>query len=337
MTEDGDREAGQEEKRSATIYDVARRAGVSHQTVARFLNGEGGIRPYNKVKVVAALEELRYRPNMAARSLATKRTFRIGALGFEIAGHNPGRVLQAASDAARELGYVVEVVGLDPLDPGQLADGVETLIRNGVEGLLITSPTVGIADELSRLRIDIPVLVDGARETDELQRRGTLLALEHLHALGHRRIAHIAGPSQWTAAHLRRATYESFLAERAGAPVVWEGDWESRSGYAHAERVAGDRSITAVFAANDRIALGALLRFHELGIRVPGDVSVVGFDDMPESEFFHPPLTTVRQHFDAGGRTSAARLIAMIEGRSVDAPYPEPELIVRASTGPVST
>ncbi|TDE93971.1 LacI family transcriptional regulator [Occultella glacieicola] len=330
--QDGDRETGR-----ATIYDVARLAGVSHQTVARFLNGEGGIRPYNKVKVEAALTELRYRPNMTARSLATKRTFRIGALGYEIAGHNPGRVLQAASDAARELGYVVEVMGLDPLDPGQLADGVETLIRHGVEGLLITSPTVGIAEELSGLRIDVPVLVDGARETDELQRRGTLLALNHLHALGHRRIAHLAGPSQWTAAHLRRETYESFMTEHAGASLVWEGDWESRSGYTRAERVVNDGSITAVFAANDRIALGALLRFHELGVRVPDDISIVGFDDMHESEFFHPPLTTVRQHVDAGGRTSAARLIAMIEGRPSEYPYPEPDLVVRASTGRANT
>ncbi|WP_420112929.1 LacI family DNA-binding transcriptional regulator [Pseudactinotalea sp.] len=322
-------------KRQATIYDVARRAGVSHQTVARFLNGDGGIRPYNRVKVVAALEELQYRPNMAARSLATNRTFRLGALGFEIAGHNPGRVLQGASDAARELGYVVEVMGLDPLDPSMLRGGVEALVRQGAEGLLITSPTVGIAEALAELDVDVPIVIEGGDDVEDRQRLGARLALEHLAELGHTRVAHLAGPQEWTAARWRLAEYEDWAAHAGVRPVVWAGDWDFESGYQNAERLLGS-GITALFAANDRVAMGALLRMHELGVRVPQDVSLVGFDDLPMSGYTHPPLTTVRQEFELLGRVSAERLIASIEVRDHDGVYPEPVLVARRSTGPVS-
>lgn len=322
-------------KRQATIYDVARRAGVSHQTVARFLNGEGGIRPYNRVKVVAALEELQYRPNMAARSLATNRTFRLGALGFEIAGHNPGRVLQGASDAARELGYVVEVMGLDPLDPSMLRGGVEALVRQGAEGLLITSPTVGIAEALAELDVDVPVVIEGGEDVEDRQRLGARLALEHLAELGHTRVAHLAGPQEWTAARWRLAGYEDWAAQAGVRPVVWAGDWDFASGYQNADRLLAS-GITALFAANDRVAMGALLRMHELGVRVPEDVSLVGFDDLPMSGYTHPPLTTVRQEFELLGRVSAERLIASIEARDHDGGYPEPVLVARRSSGPVS-
>lgn len=318
-------------KRQATIYDVARLAGVSHQTVARFLNNDGGIRPYNRVKVEAALEQLQYRPNMAARSLATSRTHRLGALGFEIAGHNPGRVLQGASDAARELGYVVEVMGLDPLDPGMLAEGVEALVRQGAEGLLITSPTEGIADALKALDVDVPIVIEGGEDADPRQRLGARLALDHLASLGHVRVAHAAGPQEWTAARLRRQEYEQWAARAGVQPVVWPGDWDFASGYRHAERLRGS-GITAVFAANDRVAMGVLLRMHELGVAVPDDVSVVGFDDLPMSGYTYPPLTTVRQDFELLGRVSATRLVAAIEGREHDVGYPEPQLVIRRST-----
>ncbi|QOR71833.1 LacI family DNA-binding transcriptional regulator [Ruania alkalisoli] len=321
-------------KRSATIYDVAKRAGVSHQTVARFLNGDGGIRPYNRVKVEAALEELQYRPNMVARLLATNRTYRLGALGFEIAGHNPGLVLQGASDAARELGYIVEVMGLDPLDPGMLAGGVEELVRKGAEGLLITSPTVGTAAALAELDIEVPIVIVGGDGAAASERRGARLVLDHLTDLGHTQVAHLAGPPEWTAAQFRLTEYERWAGEVGTVPVVWPGDWDFESGYRRAEMLPGS-GVTAVFAANDRIAMGALLRMHELGIRVPEDVSVVGFDDLSMSGYTYPPLTTVRMEFERSGRVSVARLIAAIEGREHAGDYPEHRLVVRRSSGPV--
>jgi DNA-binding LacI/PurR family transcriptional regulator len=325
--------------RAATIYDVARLAGVSHQTVSRFLTGTGGIRPANRVRVEDALRTLNYRTNNTARSLATRRTHRLGALVYELSGTGPGKTMQGASDAARRAGYSLDIVSLDPLNDVELTEALEVLNNRDLEGILATAPTDAIDAALRDLNVSVPIFVDRGAEVrtgEALPTTGPYAAMAHLIELGHRRIAHLAGPDRWTSARIRAEAYRGSTAAAglAQLPIV-AGDWSARSGYAAAAQLFAEPGVTAVFAANDRMALGLMLWLHDNGRRIPEDVSVVGFDDVAEAEFFHPPLTTIRQDFDAMGRAAAETLIAMIEhpGTETDVGYPVPELIVRASTG----
>lgn len=329
--------------RAATIYDVARLAGVSHQTVSRFLTGTGGIRPGNRVRVEDALRTLNYRTNNTARSLATRRTHRLGALVYELSGTGPGKTMQGASDAARRAGYSLDIISLDPQNDASLGEALEVLSNRDLEGILATAPTDAIDTALSELNVSVPIFVDRgpvASPGEAQPTTGPYAAMAHLIELGHRRIAHLAGPERWTSARLRADAYREAVtsAGLAELPVV-AGDWSARSGYAAAPELFATPDVTAVFAANDRMALGLMLWLHDNGRRIPQDVSVVGFDDVAEAEFFHPPLTTIRQDFDAMGRAAANTLIAMIEhpGREVEISYPVPELVVRTSTGPAGS
>ncbi|MWV47790.1 LacI family DNA-binding transcriptional regulator [Rathayibacter sp. VKM Ac-2803] len=322
--------------RAATIYDVARRAGVSHQTVSRFLTGTGGIRPANRVRVEEALRALNYRTNTTARSLATRRTHRLGALVHELSGTGPGKTMQGASDAARRAGYSLDIVSVDALDGAELDDALATLGSRDLEGVLATAPTDAVHEALQALDLPLPIHIDrGGRRDGGASAVGTRLAVSHLLELGHRRIAHLAGPELWISAQDRSRAYEQSLRE-AGLPALplVHGDWSSRSGYAAAPLLCSDPQVTAVVAANDRMALGLLLWLHDNDRRIPEDVSVVGFDDIAEAEFFHPPLTTIKQDFDAMGRAAVLTLIALVEdsSRAESVEYPEPQLVVRAST-----
>ncbi|MCJ1688158.1 LacI family DNA-binding transcriptional regulator [Rathayibacter sp. VKM Ac-2927] len=326
------------QQRAATIYDVARAAGVSHQTVSRFLTGTGGIRPANRVRVEEALRTLNYRTNATARSLATRRTHRLGALVHELSGTGPGKTMQGASDAARRAGYSLDIISLDTSDDVELADALDALGSRDLEGILATAPTDEVDAALRTLDLPIPIHIDrGGERTDGSSVVGTRLAVSHLLELGHQCIAHLAGPERWISAQDRARTYQQCMAEAAlpTRPLV-HGDWSSRSGYAAAPQLFAEAGVTAVVAANDRMALGLLLWLHDNGRRIPEDVSVVGFDDIAEAEFFHPPLTTVRQDFTAMGRASALALIALVEesDRAGAVDYPAPELVVRASTAP---
>lgn len=324
--------------RAATIYDVARRAGVSHQTVSRFLTGTGGIRPANRIRVEEALHALNYRTNTTARSLATRRTHRLGALVHELAGTAPGKTMQGASEAARRVGYSLDIISVDTSDPAELRDALDALGSRDLEGILATAPTDEVGEALRTLDLPIPVHIDrGGPRASGASAVGTRLAVSHLLELGHRRIAHLAGPERWISAQDRARAYEESMAE-AGLPALplVHGDWSSRSGYSAAPALVADPDVTAVVAANDRMALGLLLRLHETGRRIPEDVSVVGFDDIAEAEFFHPPLTTIRQDFEGMGRAAVLSLIAMVEGTAPTetVEYPAPELVVRTSTAP---
>ncbi|NQX14009.1 LacI family DNA-binding transcriptional regulator [Microbacteriaceae bacterium VKM Ac-2855] len=325
--------------RAATIYDVARLAGVSHQTVSRFLTGTGGIRPANRIRVEDALRTLNYRTNNTARSLATRRTHRLGALVYELSGTGPGKTMQGASDAARRAGYSLDIVSLDPLNDLELTEALDVLNNRDLEGILATAPTDAIDTALRELHVSVPIFVDRGAEVHAdaaLPTTGPHAAMQHLIDLGHRRIAHLAGPDRWTSARIRADAYRASIAQAGVAQLpIRAGDWSARSGYAAAPAIF-ESDPTAVFAANDRMALGLMLWLHDNGRRIPEDVSVVGFDDVAEAEFFHPPLTTIRQDFDAMGRAAAETLIAMIEhpGSEPAVGYPVPELIVRASTAP---
>ncbi|WP_026257470.1 LacI family DNA-binding transcriptional regulator [Actinopolymorpha alba] len=334
---------GRDRTRPATIYDVARMAEVSHQTVSRYLAGKGGIRPHNRERVEAALKALSYRRNYTARSLATNRTYRLAALGYELSGTSPGKVMQGASEVARQAGYSLDIVSLDPMNDTDIGDALDLVQNRDIEGILATAPTETLDRALETLTLPVPTVV--VRDADLFERPGSreqapigLPALvKHLTDQGHRRIAHLAGPPAWVAGQQRADAYLRAMREHGLEPLpIVSGDWTARSGYAAAPDILR-LDVTAVVAANDRMALGLIRWLHEQGIVIPGEMSVVGYDDVPEAEFFYPPLTTVRLDFHAIGAAAMRSLLTMIEHPDVEARprFPLPELVVRASSGPV--
>ncbi|MEU4872464.1 LacI family DNA-binding transcriptional regulator [Streptomyces sp. NPDC021608] len=329
-----------------TMADVARRAGVSHQTVSRVLGDHPNVREATRARVLRAIEEMGYRRNFSARALATRRTRTLGVVASDTTLYGPASTLFALEEAARAEGYLVSTVSLRRLTMESLAEALDHLSEGGVEGVVAIAPQRSAVDALTELRHPFPVVVVGGGTGVDIpgvgvdQLLGARLATGHLLAAGHRTVWHLAGPEEWQEAADRAAGWRDTL-ESAGVepPMLLRGDWSPLSGYRAGQELAGwvGRGLTAVFVANDQMALGVLRALREAGVRTPQDVAVVGFDDIPEAEFFAPPLTTVRQDFSAVGKRGIALLLDLIEGRpAATAPRVavEPQLVVRASTFP---
>lgn len=326
--------------RPATIYDVAKAAEVSHQTVIRFLKGAQGIRPDTRERVEVALRELNYRPNLTARSLTTGQSHRIGALTHEIDQFGPSKIIQGASAAARDAGYVLDIVTLDMRKPESIVEALDLLRQHDLAGILALSSTDEMTQAFEATKFAVPVFI-GAEPDDaasahpsELSTVGFPALIGRLAELGHTTLLHIAGPANWSAARNRMGAYEAAIAahglESAG---VLHGDWSARSGYAAVKAVPGCLGATAIVAANDQMALGAILALSEEGVDVPGDVSITGVDDIPDAAYYSPPLTTLRVDFAAQGRTAVAELLSRIRGtRMEDVVALHSELVVRRST-----
>lgn len=326
--------------KSPTIYDVARLAGVSHQTVSRHLRGLEGIRPETRERVVQALETLDYRPNLTARHLATNRSHRVGVLAHEVGEVGPSKILQGAGAGAREAGYLLDIVSLDGDDPAAVSEALTLITRQDIAGLLIFTSTDAMTGALRATPHRIPTVIE-VEGDDALQDhpdtsnyRGLKVAVDHLVSLGHRRFFHIAGPRGWVAARNRKLSYERALAAHGLMSLgSVHGDWSAASGYRCAAELPPESGVTALVVSNDQMALGALRALHQQGIRVPEDISVTGFDDTPESAFYQPPLTTVHGDFDMQGRSAFARLLRLIEGTPAAPAARIPvELVVRQST-----
>jgi DNA-binding LacI/PurR family transcriptional regulator len=327
------------------MADVAKLAGVSHQTVSRVINNSDQVRAGTRERVVAAMQMLDYRPNPVARALVTGRSKTLGVVSFESTLYGPASTLFAIQQAAHERDYFVSIVGLTSLDRPAVLHAIERLRAQGVDGILVIAPQVTAAYALMQLAEDVPVVAVEAGPDDALpvvavdQFAGAAMATRHLLDLGHRTVRHIAGPADFLEAHQRITGWQDELVASGAEltpPLV--GDWSARAGYELAERLIAIRALTAVFVANDQMALGVLRRLHENGYKVPGDISIVGFDDIPEARYFSPPLTTVRQDFMEIGRRSLHLLIDEIDRgtRSTIRSTVPAELIVRASTGPAS-
>ncbi|HEU4542548.1 MAG TPA: LacI family DNA-binding transcriptional regulator [Jiangellaceae bacterium] len=332
--------------RPAVMADVARRAGVSHQTVSRVLNDHPNVRPETKERVMQAIEELAYRRNSSARALVTRRTNTLGVVAFDTTLYGPASTLFGIEQAAREAGYFISIVSLKTITGKSVSEALDYLAERSVDGVIVIAPQRTAAEALSALPADVPVVaVEGGRAPDRPvvcvdQVAGATAATEHLLSLGHRTVWHVTGPQNWLEAEARQDAWRAALIA-AGAPIpeAVPGDWSPRSGHEAGRRLAETRAagadVTAVFVANDQMALGMLRAFHEAGIEVPRDVSVVGFDDIPEAEFFPPPLTTVRQDFAAVGRNSIGVLLDRIESGPSQPPrrvVVPASLIIRAST-----
>ncbi len=325
-----------------SMREVAALAGVSHQTVSRVINGHANIRPQTRERVLRVIEEVGYRPNSAARALATRRTKRIGVVVDSAIKFGPNATLRGVEESARAAGYSVSSVTVGEDRSVSANAAVDHLLAQGIDAVCIIAPRSSSVD-LIRTRIStLPAIAVTSNPETELltasvdQLLGAKLAVEHLVGLGHRDIAHVAGPMDWLDAQGRARGWRAVL-DDAGLtvrdPLV--GDWTADSGYALATSAEWPTSVTAVFCANDQMALGLLHGLAEKGVRVPDDISIVGFDDLPEARHFTPPLTTVRQDFHRLGQRTVDALVAAIEGR--EAPQRtliDPELVVRNSTAP---
>ena len=326
--------------------DVAKLAGVSPQTVSRVVNAREYVGGDTRERVLLAMRELSYRPNRAAQALVTGRSNTLGVISIDTVAFGPSSVLLGLDRTARAHGYAVSVARLDDLDGDSLVHAIEQLQRQRVEGILLNAGRRGMAAELDHIEVNVPlVAVEDTADAavpvvhvDEVA--GARAATGLLLDLGHRTVAHIAGPRDWSSTRNRSGGWRAAL-ESAGAAVVPPlfGDWSVHSGYELGRRLAQDSELTAVFAANDEMALGAMRALFEAGRALPGDVSVVGFDDVPFARYLTPSLTTVRQDFDAIGRRSLELLLNAIRDED-DAPVHAaitPELTVRESTAPAPT
>jgi DNA-binding LacI/PurR family transcriptional regulator len=330
-------------RRTAVMADVAKLAGVSHQTVSRVINDSAHVRPETRDRVLSAMRRLGYRPNPAARALVTGRSRTLGVVSFDTTLYGPASTLFAIEQAAHAAGYFITVVSLLALDRSSVLDAVERLRVQGVDGILVITPHEGAAEALVNLPTGVPVVAVEAGRPDSVplvavdQLSGAVSATQLLLDLGHQTVWHVAGPRDFLEAQQRLEGWRATL-EAAGAevPPVLVGDWSPRSGYEVGMQLAQDPNVTAVFVSNDQMALGVLRALHEHGREIPREVSVVGFDDIPEAQYFMPPLTTVRQNFAEVGRGSLRLLLEIMRGADAAPQHlaVAPELVVRRSTAP---
>ena len=331
--------------RGVVMVDVARLAGVSQKTVSRVVNGAPHVRPDLQDRVRKAIEELGYRPNPAAQALARERSHTFGVLALGTRFFGPSLRVSNLEHQARRHGYAMRLSSVSDLSAASVAAGIDALLEQGVEGLVVEVPTHIMGVDPAQLA-GLPVVtstgwIEGVPNqaiVDIDQERACHDLTRHLLDLGHRTVWHIAGPRGWDAAQTRLNGWRSALRE-AGLrpPPVLYGDWSAASGYRQGCRLAERDDVTAVFAANDQMAMGVLRAFHEAGRTIPDDVSVVGFDDVPEAEFQMVPLTTIAVDSETSAERILAELLRMIEGAEPPAApivLPVTRMIIRRSSGP---
>lgn len=310
-------------RRPASGVDVARAAGVSQKTVSRVLNDDPHVRQDVRDRVRAAMAQLGYRPNRAARSLVLGRTRTIGLLSVGSTAFGPSALMVATERAVRGAGYALLLVNTFDDDADALSSGMSSLLDQGVDAVVINEP-IGMLDVPAiRAEVGVPVLsLSGeygfsSREivvaSDEVG--GVRQAVDYLLAEGHSTVHHVAGPPTWYSSANRELAWRTAL-EDHGAPVpaVLVGDWSAGSGYAAGVVLAGDPDVSAVFVANDEMAIGMIRALQEYGRSVPGDISVIGFDDIPSAAYLSPALTTVRQNLAATASRGVDLLLETIDG-----------------------
>ncbi len=328
--------------RSVTLDDVAAHCGVSYQTVSRVVNDSPLVSGKTRARVLKAIAELDYRPNLVARRLATRRSSVIGMVGANITYYGPAQVMVSVEETAKRRGYNLMFVGLERSNKTLLRAAIDDLCEHQVDGLVLGVRIPGNFDFISILCREVPFVTLDAGHPDVPsvvvdQQYGMRVATQHLLDLGHRRIACVTGPPGWSASKERRKGWAEAikLAGLERGPCV-EGDWSAASGFACADRLLeiARGEFTAIVAANDHMALGVLRALHARNIQVPRQISVAGYDDLPESRFFEPPLTTIHHDFVHQGERCVEVLLSMINRQPVDPPIQrlQPELVIREST-----
>ena len=332
--------------RALVMSDVAALAGVSLQTVSRVVNGSPNVAPRTRERVEQVIAQLGYRPNYAARALVTGCSRTIGLVTVHVDQFGPAQTLIGLEKATREAGYSLAVSILDDATAAAVREAVDRLVSHRVDAVVALSTYDDAARAIDVLETPVPLVTvrvtggEGRPAVSVDQRAGARLATAHLLSLGHRTVHHVTGPGDSQEARGRTAGWREVLdAADAPVPPPLVGDWTASSGHAAGRRLAGrireGEEVTAVFLANDQMALGLLAALHEEGLSVPGDVSVVGFDDLPEAPYLAPPLTTVRQDFAELGRRGVQLVLARLAGEDLVPEPVVPVLVVRSSTGPV--
>jgi len=312
-----------ENLREPAMIDVARLAGVSHQTVSRVLNNHPNVRSETARRVRAAIAELGYRPNRAARALVTGRSQVLGVVGLNTTLYGPASLLNAFEQAAAVAGFAVSVGSVGNLDRQSISAVVERHLDERVAGIVVIAPVESANEALDAMPSDIPlVTIDGDphRPTAGVtvdQEAGARLATAHLLAAGHSTVWHVSGPQGWFDSAGRIAGWEATLrAAGAEIPPVVPADWSAAAGYRVGNMLARIPELTAIFAANDHLAIGLLRALHERSRRVPEEVSIVGFDDVPEAGYLIPPLTTIRPDFHAVAARALELLLAQLTAQA---------------------
>jgi DNA-binding LacI/PurR family transcriptional regulator len=338
--------------KKVTIKDVAAAAGVSHQTVSRVMNDRPDVARETRRRVWQVIEELGYQPSAIARSLSRQHSYTLGVVTAGLKYIGPSRTLNGITRQAEELGYALLLKELPSFHTVDIKPILNFMVSRHVDGVIWAVSEIGanrerLRQQLNDISIAMIFLTMGAREdmfivaVDNYQ--GGRMAARHLLEQGYLRIGHINGPLEWWEARQRKAGWHDALKE-AGIPATEHrsvsGDWSSASGQkAMAQILDNYPQMDALFVANDQMALGALQLTCKRGIKVPDDLAIVGFDNLPESEFFWPPLTTVRQNLRQLGNTAVRELVRIIDANRLgeEAIQPKvitlrPELIVRESS-----
>ncbi|MFE9860863.1 LacI family DNA-binding transcriptional regulator [Streptomyces sp. NPDC005780] len=323
------------------MADVAHLAGVSSQTVSRVSNGFPGVNEETRQQVLAAMKDLDYRPNSAARALKRGEFRTIGVITFTLSTTGNVRTLEAIATSAAHEGYAVTLLPVAVPTQDEVRGAFSRLGELAVDAVIVIME-VHLLDE-ARLSLPPHVKVvvadsdagDRYAVVDTDQAGGTREAVRHLLDLGHDTVWHLAGPEESYAAQRRTDAWRTALADAGRTtPEIVRGDWSAESGYRAGLHLAGQDDCTAVFVANDQMALGLLRALNERGRKVPDEVSVVGFDDIAEAGSFQPPLTTVHQDFAEVGRRCVEGVLHQMRRSGPDhgTTLVPTRLVVRAST-----
>ena len=351
------RREGPAQDRRATIWEVAKVAGVSHQTVSRYLRNDTKMRPETIARVSSAVQELDYRPNLTARSMRTRRSSRVAVLLPAVATYGPPQILGGVMDVAHEHGYTIEAFSVE----GTSADRFERVLQladsGQVEGVLALAP---LPPESEHRFPDRAAIVVSADYDDEFHGVGELAdgspvadLVEHLAQLGHRRFLHVTGALDFASARGRRDVFVQTI-ERLGLgpALIHEGDWSPEAGRAAVLALPERDHATAIIAGSDPVAAGVVQGARERGWSIPGDLSVTGWDNNLLGAYLEPTLTTVQVDHRKLGRSAMMRLVKRLRSELESESEPELEssaaeeappsaegplntIIWRGSTGPV--
>lgn len=324
--------------RVPVMTDVATLAGVSLQTVSRVINRHPSVRPSTRLRVQAAMRELGYRPNPAARALASGRSDLIGVISEPSTSLGPSSTLRAIEHAAAASGFRVNISSVPALDRATVAEAIDQHLEQRVHGIIIVALVVSVSEAIHAMDPGVPVVLIGRDHKMGLASvgidhiSGARMATRVLLDAGHRTVWHISGQADVFDSQDRISGWRNTLLD-AGAeiPPIIAGDWTPKSGYEAGTVLAQMPEVTAIFASNDHTALGLLCALHEHGRTVPDEVSVVGFDGVSESAYYIPPLTTIRQNFAHVGERAMASLLSLLGGAPPDHEVLAPELVLRSS------
>lgn len=338
-------------RKRVTIKDVAQAAGVSTQTVSRVMNKFSYVSGETRQRVESVVEQLGYRPSTLARSLSQQRSYTLGVVTFGLKYIGPARTLNGVADKADELGYMLLMKELDNFNTNRIDDVIDSLLARQVDGIVWVAPEIGdnhtwVEERMNKIPVPVLFLAmqprNGISSVATDNYNGAVLAIQHLLDCGRKKIGHISGPLSWWEADERKRGWHEMLSTAGfitSENQCAEGNWSSSSGeQAFIQLLESFPEMDGVFVANDQMALSVLREAYRRGIRVPEELAVIGFDNIPESAYFHPSLTTIAQDLQLLGEQAVQNIVEMIQARQENRPsaarsiFIQPTLVIREST-----